>query len=78
MGVGKTMIIFCAVLSFHIIANCQKIQVTQKPNILLISVYDLRSELKSFGANYISSPNIDHLASEGIKFHKHFVNAPSC
>ncbi len=39
---------------------------------------DLRPELKSFGADYISSPNIDHLATEGIKFQKHFANAPSC
>ncbi len=54
MGVGKTMIIFCAVLSFHMIANCQKTQITQKPNILLICVDDLRPELKSFGADYIS------------------------
>ena len=78
MGVGKTMIIFCAVLSFHMIANCQKTQDTEKPNILLICVDDLRPELKSFGADYISSPNIDQLATEGIKFQKHFANAPSC
>ena len=78
MRVKKIIPIFCAVLSFHLTANCQKTQVTQKPNILLICVDDLRPELKSFGADYISSPNIDHLASEGIKFQKHFVNAPSC
>ena len=78
MRVKKIIPIFCAVLSFHMIANCQKTQVTQKPNVLLICVDDLRPELKSFGADYISSPNIDHLAAEGIKFQKHFANAPSC
>ncbi len=45
---------FLCCLSFHMIANCQKTQVTQKPNILLICVDDLRPELKSFGADYIS------------------------
>lgn len=50
----------------------------QKPNILLICVDDLRPELKSFGASYISSPNIDKLARKGVSFRKHFVNAPSC
>jgi iduronate 2-sulfatase len=49
-----------------------------KPNVLLICVDDLRPELKSFGADYIHSPNIDSLAAEGRAFHRHFVNAPSC
>jgi iduronate 2-sulfatase len=53
-------------------------QVTQKPNVLLICIDDLRPELKSFGASYISSPNIDNLAENGVSFLKHFVNAPSC
>ncbi|MDN3202920.1 sulfatase [Algoriphagus sediminis] len=48
------------------------------PNILIIMVDDLRPELKSFGVDYIHSPNIDHLASEGISFVNHFVNSPSC
>ena len=78
MRIKKIILIFCAVLSFHMIANCQKKEVTQKPNVLLICVDDLRPELQSFGADYISSPNIDHLATEGIKFQKHFANAPSC
>ena len=78
MRIKKIILIFCAVLSFHMIANCQKKEVTQKPNVLLICVDDLRPELKSFGADYISSPNIDRLATKGIKFQKHFANAPSC
>lgn len=49
-----------------------------KPNVLLICVDDLRPELKSFGADYISSPNIDGLAQKGISFVNHYVNAPSC
>ena len=49
-----------------------------KPNILLICVDDLRPELKSFGADYIHSPNIDALARQGVAFQRHYVNAPSC
>lgn len=48
------------------------------PNILLICVDDLRPELKSFGADYIHSPNMDRLAAEGRAFHRHYVNSPSC
>ncbi len=51
---------------------------TAKQNILLICVDDLRPELKSFGADYIHSPNIDRLASTGRAFHRHYVNAPTC
>ncbi|QBG47049.1 iduronate-2-sulfatase [Verrucomicrobia bacterium S94] len=47
-------------------------------NILLICIDDLRPELKSFGAEYIESPNIDALAAAGRAFHHHYVNAPSC
>ena len=50
----------------------------KRPNILLICVDDLRPELKSFGAEYIHSPNIDRLAESGRAFHHHYVNAPTC
>ena len=49
-----------------------------KQNILLICVDDLRPELKSFGVDYIHSPNIDRLAASGRAFHNHYVNAPTC
>ncbi|MEC3908237.1 sulfatase [Tamlana sp. 2201CG12-4] len=51
---------------------------SEKPNILFICVDDLRPELKSFGVEYISSPNIDKLAEHGILFLNHYVNSPSC
>ena len=47
-------------------------------NILLICVDDLRPELKSFGRDYIHSPNIDRLANEGRPFFRHYVQAPTC
>ena len=50
----------------------------QKPNILLLCIDDLRPELKSFGAEYIHSPNMDRLAAAGRPFHRHYVNAHSC
>lgn len=50
----------------------------QHPNVLLICVDDLRPELKSFGVDYIHSPNIDQLAATGRAFHRHYVQAPTC
>jgi len=78
MKKGKLISIPCMVLCVLLMTSCKKPQLAQKPNVLLICVDDLRPELKSFGADYISSPNIDELAEMGVSFRKHFVNAPSC
>lgn len=50
----------------------------KKPNVLLICIDDLRPELKSFGIDYIHSPNIDGLAAKGRAFTRHYVHAPTC
>ncbi|XMO85350.1 sulfatase [Algibacter sp. AS12] len=60
------------------IFSCEKQEEEIPKNVLIICIDDLRPELKSFGANYIKSPNIDALANKGMKFTNHFVNAPSC
>lgn len=65
-------------LSFLTLTNCKEKNLSKRPNVLLICVDDLRPELKSFGAVYINSPNIDALAEKGVSFQKHFVNSPSC
>lgn len=49
-----------------------------RPNVLLICVDDLRPELNCFGVDYIQSPNIDRLASQGVAFDRHYVQAPTC
>ena len=48
------------------------------PNVLLICVDDLRPELGCYGKDYIVSPNIDQLASQGRIFGRHYVQAPTC
>jgi iduronate 2-sulfatase len=55
-------------------ANAQGSQ----PNILLICVDDLRTELPSYGADYIVAPNMERLGRSGRLFQRHYVNAPSC
>ena len=66
-------ITLCATLLCAISASA-----TEKKNILLICVDDLRPELNCFGVDYIHSPNIDRLAASGRAFHNHYVNAPTC
>lgn len=49
-----------------------------KPNILFITVDDLRPELNCYGASHIKTPNIDRLASEGILFENAHVQQAIC
>lgn len=51
---------------------------SSKPNVLLIAVDDLRSELGHFENSAIITPNLDKLASEGVSFTNHFVQVPTC
>jgi len=55
-----------------------RVAVSQRPNVLLICIDDLRPELRCFGAQYINSPHIDALAARGRAFQNHFVQAPTC
>ena len=48
------------------------------PHVLMICVDDLRPELACFGKEYIASPQIDQLASRGMRFQSHYVQAPTC
>ena len=65
-----SILVICAGWSFNKESN--------KPNILLFYMDDLRPELGSFGAIQIHSPNIDFLAKKGIKFTNAYCNVPVC
>ena len=54
--------------------------VKRPPNILLIVVDDLGwRDLACYGGGDVfETPNIDRLASEGVKFTRAFVTAPVC
>ena len=47
-------------------------------NVLFIAVDDLRPELGCYGLDYVQSPNIDRLASQGMIFTRQFVEVPTC
>jgi len=65
---------------FTLLSSCttKQEEVFQKPNILFIAVDDLRTELGCYGNDYIKSPNLDKLASEGYLFTHHYVGVPTC
>lgn len=47
-------------------------------NVLFIAVDDLRPQLGSYGKAFMHTPNIDRLASQGVRFTRHYVQYPSC
>ena len=50
-----------------------------KPNIVLIFIDDMGyGDVSCFGNNIIETPNIDDLASKGIRLTNFYVNSPIC
>jgi len=65
-------------IASSILPKCSLFKKSQKPNILLICVDDLRPELGCYGVDFIKTPNIDHLARESRIFSHHYIQAPTC
>ena len=75
----KKIFIFITILL--LINACESEKSTRStltPNILFISVDDLRPELGINGNRVVKSPNIDQLAREGSFFSRHYVQVPTC
>lgn len=70
--------IFSALLFSAGLAGQARAQQASKPNVLFISVDDLRPELGCYGNTIIHSPNLDRLAGQGVVFKNHFVTVPTC
>ena len=49
-----------------------------RPNVLLIIVDDLRTDLDRFYADGAKTPSIDRLASQSIRFSDSYANVPVC
>lgn len=69
-------LLFLSLVSLSLI-SCSKPK-SQKPNILFISVDDLRPQLGSYGLDYMKTPHLDDLAGEGTLFKNHFTQVPTC
>ena len=51
---------------------------TKKPNILWITIEDWSPDLSCYGTKGISTPHVDQLASEGIRYQWAFTTSPVC
>jgi len=53
-------------------------QSTDRPNVLVIIVDDLRPEVATYGDQVVRTPNIDRLAETGVLFENAFTAVPVC
>jgi len=67
---------FCC-LAFLFQTACTPAKELQ-PNVLMIMVDDLNTDLGSYGHPVVRTPNIDQLASQGILFTRAYTQYPQC
>ena len=69
-------LIICIILT---IFSCKRLDKDRvKPNILFISIDDLRPTLGAYGDTIAVTPNIDQLAAEGMTFRQTFTQVAVC
>jgi arylsulfatase A-like enzyme len=61
-----------------LLVRCLGPGVPERPNILWITCEDISPYLGSYGCPEARTPNLDRLASEGIRYTKAYANAPVC
>lgn len=67
------------ICSLFFISGSSIAQKENRPNIILILIDDMGwADLSCFGNVDAQTPNIDKLASEGIRFDQFYVNSPIC
>ncbi len=68
------------ILSFGLLAgNAVATEQTAKPNIIVIMADDLGyGDVSCYGASGVTTPNIDKLASEGLRFTSGYCSASTC
>ena len=54
------------------------VQATQRPNVLLILVDDLKPAMGAYGDALAKTPNLDRLAASGLRFDMAYCNQAVC
>jgi arylsulfatase A-like enzyme len=67
-----------SLLGLGIMLVCGESHAAARPNILFISIDDLRPELGCYGNEMIRSPHIDRLAESGTVFEEAYCQVPVC
>lgn len=72
-------ILICLCAGLIAFNNCYAQAPAKKPNIVFILIDDMGwGELTCYGNKFNETPNIDHLATQGIRFTNAYAAAPVC
>ncbi len=66
------------VLLFIGTTDVRAAEAINRPNIVWIFVDDMSAHFSCYGAKEVSTPHVDRLAADGLRFTKAFVTAPVC
>jgi uncharacterized sulfatase len=61
-----------------LLTGCEQDQPTEQPNILWITCEDMSATLGCYGDDYATTPNIDALAKQSVRYTRAFATAPVC
>ncbi len=80
MRIFRKLSLACVLLAAGCMAQPSQPQrdIQAKPNILWIVVEDASAHIGCYGETAIKTPNLDGLATDGVRFHNAFVTAPVC
>jgi arylsulfatase A-like enzyme len=80
MGSRLCLIVVIAIAALALVAprRAAAAAAAQTPNIVWIVVEDMSANMSCYGETTIRTPNIDRLASEGVRFSRAFTTAPVC
>jgi arylsulfatase A-like enzyme len=70
--------LFCCLAGIALLSVSRTCAADDQPNVLFIAIDDLRTELGCYGHDYVQSPHLDRLASQGTLFRNHFVQVATC
>jgi len=78
MHIKNTQTLWLVALICTLLQCCNNESAEKKPNVILISIDDLRPELGCYGNTEIKSPHIDDLAQNSIIFTSAYCQAAAC
>jgi len=79
MKTRSFLYLLCSLLLLAGCARTKESKEAPKPNIIFILADDLGyGDLGSYGQEFIETPNIDVLASSGMRFTQHYSGSPVC
>src|SRR5215204_5275681 len=68
----------CLCVSFLVFAVAGIAPAADRPNILWLIAEDFSPDLGCYGTTEVSTPNLDKLAGQGVRYTRCFTTAPVC